>query len=303
MQLDEAVLFPFLKLKNMMKKTVFYALCMSAGLLCLPLVSCGDDEKDELTEVIGGGSADDDATGNENNNQGDEAGGDNDNGGGNGENGDNPDNPDNPGDNTGGGDDEPIPDSKKHKAVDLGLSVKWATCNVGASSPEDFGGYYAWGETEEKSYYDWSTYKYCKDSYTTMTKYCTDSSYGSVDNKTVLTPEDDVAHVKWGGSWRMPTSGEIGELINNCSWTWTVQNGVNGYLVTSKSNGNSIFLPAAGNRWDENVYYSGSNGIYWSASLYEDGSNSAYYLYFYSGGRNQSNSGRYTGFSVRPVTE
>ena len=136
-----------------MKKTVFYALCMSAGLLCLPLVSCGDDDKDELTEVIGGGSADDD------NNQGDETGGDNGNSGGDGENGDNPDNP---GDNTGGGDDEPIPDSKKHTAVDLGLSVKWATCNVGASSPEEYGGYYAWGETEEKSYYDWSTYKYCK---------------------------------------------------------------------------------------------------------------------------------------------
>ena len=139
LQLDEAVLFPFFKLKNMMKKAVFYALCMSVGLLCLPLVSCGDDDKDELTEVIGGGSADDDASGDENNNQGDETGGDNDNSGG---DGDTPDTPDTPG----GGDDEPIPDSKKHKAVDLGLSVKWATCNVGASSPEEYGGYYAWGE-------------------------------------------------------------------------------------------------------------------------------------------------------------
>ena len=284
-----------------MKKTVFYALCMSAGLLCLPLVSCGDDDKDDLTEVIGGGSADDDASGDDDNNQGDETGGDN--GGGDGENGDNPDNPDNPGDNTGGGDDEPIPDSKKHKAVDLGLSVKWATCNVGASSPEEYGGYYAWGETEEKSYYDWSTYKYCKGSYTTMTKYCTNSSYGSVDNKTVLDPADDVAHVKWGGSWRMPTIEEMAELLDNCFWTWTVQNGVNGYVVTSKSNGNSMFLPAAGYRWYEDVYGSGSRGHYWSASLYENFSDSAYDLIFGSGGRGQYYNSRYYGFSVRPVTE
>jgi conserved domain protein len=189
-----------------------------------------------------------------------------------------------------------------HEAVDLGLSVKWATCNVGANSPEEYGGYYAWGETEEKSYYDWSTYKYCNGSYGTMTKYCTNSSWGTVDNKTVLDPEDDVAHVKWGGSWRMPTSGEIYELVNNCFWTWTTQNGVKGYVVTSKSNGNSIFLPAAGGRWYENVYISGSGGYYWSASLGESCSSNAYYLDFYSGHRRLYNL-RYDGFSVRPVTE
>ena len=273
---------------------------MSAALLCLPLVSCGDDDKDELTEVIGGGSADDDVTGDDDNNQGDETGGDNGNGGGDGENGDNPDNP---GDNTGGGDDEPIPDSKKHKAVDLGLSVKWATCNVGASSPEEYGGYYAWGETEEKEYYDWSTYKNCKGSSNTLTKYCTNSSYGTVDGKTVLAPEDDVAHVKWGGSWRMPTREEVNELLNNCFWTWTAQNGVNGYVVASKSNGNSIFLPAGGRRWNENVGYSGSHGGYWSASLDEGLSDYAYGLNFNSGFRNQYYNGRGNGFSVRPVTE
>ena len=289
-----------------MKKTVFYALCMSAGLLCLPLVSCGDDDKDELTEVIGGGSTDEDATGDENNNQGDETGGDNGNGGGDGENGDNPDNPDNPGDNTGGGDDEPIPDSKKHKAVDLGLSVKWATCNVGASSPEEYGGYYAWGETEEKEYYDWSTYKYCYiyDAHEIMTKYCTSGSfYGPADKKTVLDHEDDVAHVKWGGSWRMPTYEEIGELLNNCTWTWTVQNGVNGYLVTSKSNGNSIFLPAAGSPWGETDDFSGSYGYYWSASLGGFYSLDAYSLNFSSVGSVQGGKYRVAGFSVRPVTE
>ena len=97
-----------------------------------------------------------------------------------------------------------------HEYVDLGLpsGLKWATCNVGASSPEVYGGYYAWGETEEKSSYSWSTYKWCNGSYDTMTKYCTSSSYGTVDNKTTLDPQDDVAHVKWGGRWRMPTLEE-----------------------------------------------------------------------------------------------
>ncbi|MBO7112331.1 MAG: hypothetical protein J6V75_00065, partial [Bacteroidaceae bacterium] len=124
--------------------------------------------------------------------------------------------------------------------VDLGLSVKWATCNVGASKPEEYGDYYAWGETEPKTTYDWSTYKWCKGSSATMTKYCNNSSYGNngfTDTKTTLDPEDDVAHVKWGGNWRMPTISEFEDLINNCTWTWTTQNGVNGYKVTSKKSG------------------------------------------------------------------
>ena len=136
------------------------------------------------------------------------------------------------------------PAETQYEAVDLGLpsGIKWATCNVGATKPEEFGGYYAWGETEEKDDYSWGTYKWCNGSSTTMTKYCIDSSYGTVDNKTVLDLEDDVAHVKWGGSWRMPTRAEQEELRNNCTWTWTTQNAVNGYKVTSKTNGNSIFL-------------------------------------------------------------
>ncbi len=197
------------------------------------------------------------------------------------------------------------PDGHHPHMIDLGLpsGTKWACCNVGASSPEEYGGYYAWGETEEKSYYDWSTYKYCKGTWDTKTKYCTDSSYGSVDNKTVLDPADDVAHVKWGGSWRMPTTKEIAELLNNCSWTWTIQNGVNGYLVTSKSNGNSIFLPEAGYRWNEGVDGSGSYGHFWSASLHGGISNGAYGLYFYTGYRRQYFNGRDCGLSVRPVTK
>ena len=134
-----------------------------------------------------------------------------------------------------------------YEYVELGLpsGIKWATCNIGATKPEEYGGYYAWGETEEKSYYDWDTYKWCNGTYNSLTKYCTDSGSGRVDNKTVLDPEDDVAHIKWGGSWRMPTRDEIKELNDNCTWQWTTLNGVNGYRVTGP-NGNSIFLPAAG---------------------------------------------------------
>ena len=141
---------------------------------------------------------------------------------------------------------EPAVDAR---AIDLGLpsGIKWASCNVGATEPWEYGGYYAWGETEEKSNYDTSTYKYCNGSYFSMTKYCTSSSFGTVDNKTTLEPGDDVAHVKWGGSWRMPTKAEQDELRNNCTWTWTTLNGVDGYRVTGP-NGNSIFLPAAGFR-------------------------------------------------------
>ena len=195
-----------------------------------------------------------------------------------------------------------------HAYVDLGLpsGIKWATCNVGANSPEEYGGYYAWGETEEKSNYDWSTYKWCNGSETSMTKYCIDSDYGTVDNKTVLEPEDDVAHVKWGGSWRMPTRAEQDELRNKCSWTWTTQNGVNGYRVTGP-NGNSIFLPAAGWRDGTGVGLRGGDGFYWSSSLDSDNSNSsnnsAYYLDFYYGGYDLDNSSRCDGQSVRPVSE
>ena len=190
------------------------------------------------------------------------------------------------------------------EAIDLGLpsGTKWANMNVGASTPEDYGGYYAWGEIEEKENYSWSTYKWCNGSDDTMTKYCTSSSYGTVDNQTVLDPEDDVAHVKWGGSWRMPTLDEQKELLNKCTWTWTTLNGVKGYKVTGP-NGNSIFLPAAGYRGGTGVDGRGSGGGYWSSSLYSNSSYRAYYLYFNSGYHDWGNSSRYNGRSVRPVSE
>ena len=190
----------------------------------------------------------------------------------------------------------------QYEAVDLGLSVKWATHNVGATKPEEYGGYYAWGETEEKEDYSWSTYKWCNGSEDTLTKYCTSSSCGAVDNKTVLDPEDDVAHVKWGGDWRMPTTEEQRELLDNCTWEWTTQNGVNGYKVTGP-NGNSIFLPAAGYRNGTDVYLRGNYGYYWSGSLRRYYSYYACNLVFYGYSYDWSNSNRYCGQSVRPVSK
>lgn len=188
-----------------------------------------------------------------------------------------------------------------HDYVDLGLSVKWATCNVGADSPDDYGDYFTWGETSPKSTYDWSTYKWCKGSYTTLTKYNTNSGNGTVDNKTQLALSDDAARANWGGSWRMPTHDEFTELRENCTWTWTTQNGVKGYKVTSKVNGNSIFLPAAGYRNNSSLGGAGTYGYYWSSSLYTDLPNGARYLLFYSVGVDWYDNNRYCGQSVRPV--
>ena len=192
-----------------------------------------------------------------------------------------------------------------HEYVDLGLSVKWATCNVGASKPEEYGDYFAWGETEPKDYYDWSTYKWCNGIKETLTKYNNSSSYGSVDNKTVLETTDDAATANWGGSWRIPTKEELDELRNNCTWTWTKINDVNGYKVTSNKNGNSIFLPMAGYRYESWLILETGEGQYWLNSLYIDGGlnypDHGLTLRFYSGFVDEDASHRFNGFSVRPV--
>lgn len=183
-----------------------------------------------------------------------------------------------------------------HEYVDLGLpsGLKWATCNVGASKPEDYGGYYAWGETEEKSDYGWDTYKYYN------------GSPGKCQNigSNISGTQYDVARIKWGGSWRMPTFDEILELIGNCTWKWTTYNGVNGQLVTGP-NGNSIFLPATGYHGSMDFYDRGSGGYYWSANGgYEGASCLSNSLGFNDGGGNWgTSSNRSDGFPVRPVTD
>ena len=191
----------------------------------------------------------------------------------------------------------------QYEAIDLGLpsGLKWASFNVGATKPEEFGGYYAWGETFEKLNYGMSTYKWCNGSFDTLTKYCTDSRDGTVDNKTVLDPEDDAAHVKWGGTWRMPTLDEIKELCNSCTWQWTSVNGVNGYKVTGP-NGSSIFLPASGYRTEAEVDGRGSVAGYLSSSLCNHTDSGAYGLFF-DDGYGWSYGNRYYGFSVRPVCD
>ena len=187
--------------------------------------------------------------------------------------------------------------------VDLGLpsGTIWATRNVGASAPEDFGDHFAWGETAPKSYYDWNTYKWYQeyqdaDGYwhSGYTKYCTQSGYGLdgfVDNKTELDPSDDAACAHYPGG-RMPSSEQILELVDNCIWTWTQRNGVNGQLVTGP-NGNTMFLPAAGYRWYESLDFAGSRGSFWSRMLNSGDPHGAYDLYFYSGGWG------YWGYSIR----
>ena len=196
--------------------------------------------------------------------------------------------------------------SDAHEYVDLGLSVKWATCNLGANSPEEYGDYFAWGETEPKDTYndDWSNYKFTTDGGSTFTKYTGSDKY-------VLDPEDDAATANLGGEWRTPTKEELGELLSedNCVWEWQAEgntefNGVAGYKVTSKKEGytdNSIFLPASGYRYGTWLYDAGSFGYFWSATLSSGNVQLAYYLYFYSGFQDWDGNDRYRGFAVRPV--
>ena len=203
--------------------------------------------------------------------------------------------------------------------VDLGLpsGIKWAKRNLGASKPSDYGNYYAWGETEPKADYTWATYKWMQagqSDWKHITKYTiADGQTEGIwydaggtfigDNKTTLEAADDAATRKLGSPWRMPTLVEIRELLdaNNCTWTWTTQDGKNGYEVKSKTNGNSIFLPAAGCRTGSALRNAGSEGDYWSSSLSTAYSYNARYLYFVSGVHGWFNSYRCYGFSVRPV--
>jgi hypothetical protein len=189
-----------------------------------------------------------------------------------------------------------------HEWVDLGLpsGTLWATCNVGASAPEEYGDYFAWGETEPKDYYDKYNYKWWYYPGPFFTKYYTGNCFdGIVDNKTELDPEDDAAYVNWGPLWRMPSRKQVKELLYRCSWEWTTRNGVNGELVTGP-NGKTLFLPAAGYRENDEVNKVGEWGMYWSHTL---GTNdaSAYWLRFKSDIEYCDIMVRYGGFSVRAV--
>ena len=180
--------------------------------------------------------------------------------------------------------------------VDLGLSVKWATCNIGATSPEEYGDYFAWGETSTKETYDYNN------SLTSGLSISQLQSQGYIDSEGNLTSQYDAATANWGGDWRMPTYDELNELITKCTWEWINENGVKGYSVTGP-NGNNIFLPAAGYREGSSLYYAGSFGFYWSSTPNEYYDDYAYYLFFGSDNLSMDDIGRDLGLSVRSILE
>ncbi|MBE6338231.1 MAG: TIR domain-containing protein [Lentimicrobiaceae bacterium] len=206
---------------------------------------------------------------------------------------------------------KPIQDNNKqypkiingHEYVDLGLpsGLKWATCNVGANKPEEYGDYFAWGETEAKQEYISENYK--------NVRVIRKKGFLGIGKKEKFgfdisgNPQYDVARKNWGGSWRMPTKDEMQELVDYCEWEWTEVNGVKGSNVIGP-NGNCIFLPAAGYRYGTSLKFDGYYVRYWSSTrdgnLYDD---SAGYLYFYNGDGGVYGSGRFYGQTVRPITE
>ncbi len=208
-----------------------------------------------------------------------------------------------------------------HEYIDLGLSVKWATCNVGADTPESYGDLYAWGMTvtSYEAGYSWDSYIYCNGSDSSMTKYCKNRHYGYegfTDDKTTLEPKDDVAHILWGGKWRIPTADEWRELLDSCIMSPRTQNGVWGAQFTSKVlgyEGRSIFLPFAGSTFLSNP--GGTQGNYWSSTLgrwypwdeydiYIDENDHACYLSIdFWGGKGVLTQMRMCGLSVRPVCQ
>ena len=191
-----------------------------------------------------------------------------------------------------------------YEYVDMGTSVMWATCNVGTSTPNTYGNAYAWGEIYTKNTFNADNYSYYADgNKNILLKYNTLEAFGNIDNLTTLEASDDVATQQMGGAWRMPTKAEQDELRNNCTWTWTTQNGVEGSTVTGP-NGNSIFLPAAGYMYKGELVYAGEEGYYWSSSVHSGFKARSYHVYFYSNSQDYlTSSRRDDGQTIRPVCE
>ncbi len=201
---------------------------------------------------------------------------------------------------------KPVSGSKNgHDYIDLGLpsGTLWAACNVGASAPEIYGDFFAWGEVSAKSSYTWANYKYCNGDFNSLTKYCSMSSFGDngfVDNLKVLEPSDDAATANWGQDWRMPTVDEMRELRDNCVILWTVHNGTKGFMFTGP-NGNSIFMPASGYYIGSDREDTGVGGYYWTSTLGPGMSGYSWLFHFYADGSEMNNYGRCQGRSVRAV--
>ena len=202
-----------------------------------------------------------------------------------------------------------------YEYVDLGLpsGLKWAKCNIGAEKESDYGLYFQWGDVvgynkdqvgsgEGKKHFSWSDYKYCNGTYTSLTKYCTNSYYGTVDNKTVLEPSDDAATVNMGGCWRIPSKEEYNELLNNTTNQTHYVDGVPGRLFISKINNNTLFFPLSGRASEGGIYKTKEQGNYWSCSLKNPLDNGSCCLTFdYSGYCSTTYSDRYYGYSVRGI--
>lgn len=178
--------------------------------------------------------------------------------------------------------------------------MKWATCNIGADKPEEYGDYYAWGETSTKSTYSWDTYKHGTYNFDGNNSKLT--KYNTTDEKTSLEATDDAATVNWGEGWHMPTDAELDELIKKCTWTWTTKNGVKGCEIKA-TNGNTIFLPTAGYRNSSSLDLVGIYGGCWSSSLNADEPSYAWHAYFRSDDMGKGLFYRYIGRTVRPVCE
>ena len=194
-----------------------------------------------------------------------------------------------------------------HEFVDLGLSIKWATMNIGAKTVEEPGDLFAWGEVETKEMYSWATYKWCNGTESTLTKYNANSDLGIIDKKSSLDIDDDVASVKWGGAWHTPSVEEMKELRDNCTWIWTTQNNVEGFKVISNKNGNNIFLPITGMyNYGQIVYRyerGSERGFYWTKSVDTFSNDNANALQIRASRETPviSTLNRYWGLAIRPV--